>query len=90
VVRAPVVRKARGVNRDPRGAWFRPNARYAGVVLCGVWFRPNARYAGCDSVPMWSADAGGSSSDGDRDAEPAAVADAAARPRDRAVFEGWR
>jgi hypothetical protein len=41
------------------------------------------------TVLVWSADAGGSPSDDDRSAEHAAVADAAARPRDRAVFEGW-
>jgi len=62
---------ARCAGCNTRGAWYRPHARYAGVVPCGCGRRMR-------EATLTAA----------RAAEHAAVADAAARPRDRTVFGG--
>jgi hypothetical protein len=79
VVRTPVVRKARYGRRDTRGAWFQIEARYARrdpVLGVMVTERPLCR---CGTIPVWSAHAGASLRDGDRDAEHAHAADRFAR-----------
>jgi len=86
MVRAPVVRIARCGQSDSRCVRFRSRHVVQGVILCWAWFRlrPVVHvWYGVGVVGAWA----GNPNDGDRVAEPAAVADAAARPRDRAFFE---